>query len=171
MFAGRTVKMRLSDPDDMKYLYAAWRLGKLSGFGDLTVEGDTPDEFVDSIVSYLVQRAHVAYTLIAKPPGRETMPVGIVFGIVPFYGKQFMMVGNFTWFPWASKRNRLEATVHFLNQMRQEWAILGLADVDVPFFEHVCRYGVLRRVGTLFDVDKEGPTPVFQTRKPYRRDQ
>lgn len=163
--------MRLTDPDDMKYLYASWRLGKLSGFGDLVIDGDTPEAFTDSMVSYLVQRAQVAYTMIARPPGRDVMPVGMVFGVVPIYGKQLMLIGNFTWFPWASRRNRLEATVHLLNQMRQEWVLVGLADNDVPFFEHVCRYGVARRVGTLFDIEKDKPTPVFQTRKPYRREQ
>ena len=149
----------------MKYLYAAARLG---GTPLQTIAADDPEKFAKEFADHVAVRYHRAYTMVATPPKRDHMPVGMVFTILPFYGKNVMWVGDFIWFPWASPRNRLEATVHFLNQMRREHAILGFAEPEsIEFFEHVCRYGVLRRAGTVFDMLQEGPMGVFQTRKPY----
>lgn len=160
--------MRPVDVDDIKYLFAAWRMGKLD-FEGFSPEGMTADAFVEAFGAYIAERYQVAYALVARAPGKDVMPVGVVFGIIPLHGKKVVWCGDFTWFPWASKRNKLECAVHFLNQMRKEWLVLGFSDMGaVPFFEHVCRYGVLRRVGTVFDMLIEGPTAVFQTRKPYK---
>lgn len=149
----------------MKYLYAAWRLGSKPLD---QIEADSPEDFTEKFTDHAAKRYHVAYTMIASPPGRDPMPVGVVFGIKPFHGKSVMWIGDFLWFSWASKRNKLEATVHLLNQMRKETAVIGFAEPDaIDFFEHVCRYGVLRRAGTVFDFLVEGPMAVFQTRKPY----
>lgn len=157
--------MRLMDADDIKYLYAAWKLGVTPL---QAIVADTPEEFERQFTDHVVVRFHVAYTMIACPPNKEAMPVGVVFGIRPFYGERVMWIGDFIWFSWASKRNKLEAAVHFLNQMRKDTTILGFAEPSaIPFFEHICRYGVLRRAGTVFDMIGEGPRGVYQTRKPY----
>lgn len=153
----------------MKFLYAAWRLGNL-GFEDFEFEGDDPDKFAEALSIYLMDRFQAFFTMFAKPPGRDVMPVGMVFGTIPFPNKQVMWCGDFTWFPWASSRNKLESAVNFLNRMRHEWLVIGFADDEViNFFEHVCRYGVMRRVGKVFDMFEGGPGGVFQTRKPYPR--
>lgn len=157
--------MRLTDNDDVKYLYAAWKLG---GTPLQTITADSPEAFEEKFTEHAALRYNVAYTLIAAPPGRTPMPVGVVFGISPFYGEKVLWVGDFIWFSWASKRNKLEAAVHFLNQMRKEVTILGFAEpIAIPFFEHICRYGVLRRAGTVFDMIGEGPRGIYQTRKPF----
>jgi hypothetical protein len=157
--------MRLTDADDMKYLYAAWRLGS-TPLNE--IKADTSEEFVAAFTNHVAQRYHEAYTMVASPPGRGPMPVGVVFGIKPFYGKPVIWIGDFLWFSWASKRNKLEASVHFLNQMRKEHTLIGFAEPEsIDFFEHICRYGVARRAGTVFDFLSEGPMAVFQTRKPY----
>lgn len=156
--------MRPTDADDLKYLYAAWRLGN-KPLDEIKCEND---EFEQAFADHVAARYHLAYTLIASPPDRSPMPVGVVFGIRPFYGKNIMWIGDFLWFSWASKRNKLEAAVHFLNQMRKENTLIGFAEPDaIDFFEHICRYGVARRAGTVFDFLREGPMAVFQTRKPY----
>lgn len=158
--------MRLTDPDDMKYLYAAWRLGARPLDAISCV--NTPEAFTEAFAEHASVRYQVAYTLVATPPNRDTMPVGVVFGIKPFYGAAVLWVGDFIWFPWASQRNKLETAVHFMNQMRKDTTVLGFAEPSaIPFFEHICRYGVGRRAGTLFDVFDEGPRAVYQTRKPY----
>lgn len=159
--------MRPTDADDMKYLYAAWRLG---GEGPLSViEADnTPEAFTAAFADHASSRFQTAYTMLATPPNKPNMPVGVVFGIMPFYQQPIMWFGDFLWFPWASKRNKLEASVHFLNQMRKSYAMIGFCEQDaIRFFEHICRYGVLRRAGTVFDMFEDGPRGVFQTRKPY----
>jgi len=158
--------MRPTDADDMKYLYAAWRLG--SPVLQAIKTENTPEAFTEAFGEHIALRFQRAYTLIATPPGKDTMPVGVVFGIVPFYQKQVMWLGDFIWFPWASPRNKLETTVHFLNQMRKQYTIIGFCEPEaINFFEHICRYGVLRRAGTVFDFFEEGPRGIFQTRKPH----
>lgn len=158
--------MRLTDPDDMKYLYAAWRKGA-KPLDVIQAEND-PTKFLEAFTEHATPRYDVGYTLVAKPPGKEVMPVGLVFAIKPFFQQPVLWIGDFIWFPWASPRNKLETSVHFLNQMRKEWTVIGFAEPDViPFFEHICRYGVSRRAGTLFDLFEEGPRGVFQTRKPF----
>lgn len=158
--------MRPSDPDDLKYLYAAWRKGA-KPLDVITVEND-PDKFIEAFIAHSEKRYDILYTLIGSPPGRSAMPVGMVFGIRPFFERNILWIGDFLWFPWASPRNKLETAVHFLNQMRKEWTVVGFAEPQViPFFEHICRYGVSRRAGTLFDLFEEGPRGVYQTRKPY----
>ena len=157
--------MRLTDADDMKYLYAAWKLGKTP----LTaIEANTPEEFAAQFTDHVAERYHVAYTLMAAPPNKDVMPVGVVFGIKPFHGEPVMWLGDFIWFPWASIRNKLEAAVHFMNQIRKELTIVGFCEPEaINFFEHICRYGVLRRAGTVFDMIGEGPRAIYQTRKPF----
>jgi hypothetical protein len=158
--------MRLTDADDVKYIYAAWRLGAKPL--DAIKCDNNPDTFTTAFADHVAQRYHVAYTLVATPPGKDTMPVGVVFGVKPFHGEPVLWIGDFLWFPWASKRNMLEAAVHFMNQMRKEQTLIGFAEPEViPFFEHICRYGVTRRAGTFFDIFTEGPRAIFQTRKPY----
>lgn len=158
--------MRLTDADDMKYLYAAWRLG--NGVLSVIATDNNPEAFTEAFTEHVSVRFQTAYTLIAAPPGKDAMPVGVVFGIKPFYGHAVLWVGDFIWFPWASKRNKLEAAVHFLNQMRKTNTVIGFAETSaIDFFEHICRYGVARRAGTMFDMFEEGARGIYQTRKPY----
>lgn len=157
--------MRLSVPGDVRYIYAAWKLG---GTPLNAIEADGPDSFADAFAEHVSARYDVAYTMIADPPGKSAMPVGVVFGIAPFYGQNVMWIGDFLWFPWASPRNKIESAVHFFNQLRKECTVIGFAEPEViDFFEHICRYGVMRRAGTVFDMFREGAMAVFQTRKPY----
>lgn len=158
--------MRPTDADDMKYLYAAWRLGA-KPLDTITAE-NTPEAFSEAFGAHIAQRFQLAFTMLATPPSRDTMPVGVVFGILPFYGQNVMWMGDFLWFPWASKRNKLEAAVHLFNQMRKRYTCIGFCEpVAIPFFEHICRYGVMRRAGTMFDMFEEGPRGIYQTRKPF----
>lgn len=169
LFRGRSVSARVSDADDMKYAYAAWKLGGIA-LPHFTSSGPTPEEFSASFGAYITNAYQACFTMLARPPGRDSViPVGIIFGVMPSKGNKIIWIGDFVWFPWASKRNRLETTVHFLNQIRGDQTVLGFATADeIPFFEHVCKYGVSRRVGTVFDMLDAGPAALFQTRKPYQ---
>lgn len=151
----------------MKYAYAAWRKDGFSFAPDFEASS-SPEGFTEAFAEYAGEHFQMCHTLLAQPPGRDLMPVGMVFSIVPFFGSKVYIATTIHWFPWASPRNKLEATVHFLNQVRKDAVAIGLVGMaDVPFLEHVCRYGVSRRVGNIFDMITEGPTAVFQTRKPY----
>jgi len=153
------------DADDMKYVYAAWKLGETPLDA---IIAESPEEFTAQFGEHIALRYGHAFTMLAAPPGRDFMPVGVVFGITPFFGKPVMWLGDFIWFPWASKRNKIETGVHLFNQMRKEVTVFGFAEPEsISYFEHICRYGVMRRAGTVFDMTQDGPMAIFQTRKPY----
>jgi hypothetical protein len=77
-----------------------------------------------------------------------------------------LLMGNLTWFPWASRRNVYESTVNIVNELRKEAVLLFHVEMhDKEFAVQMCRHGIMRRVGTLMDVDK-GPLAVFQSRSP-----
>jgi len=154
----------------MKYLYASWRMGcpVLDKVPRLNIASG-PTVFDPILREHISERYSGSYTMLAKPPDKEFMPVGVAFVITPFFGKPVAWAGDFIWFPWASNRNILESTVNFYNQLRREWTVFGFAtEEERPFFEHVCRYGVLRRAGKVFDMMDSGVATMFQTRKPKR---
>lgn len=70
------------------------------------------------------------------------------------------------WLPWATRRNVLESTVRFLANMRKEFLVLVFAgDETKKFYEHVSRYGVLKRVGKITGYYSNGNDAIlFQTK-------
>lgn len=90
------------------------------------------------------------------------MPVGIVFGLG--YG-QMIMIGDTQWFPWASTRNRVESFAQLLNTMRNHYHIVGYTKKsEMEFMNHMCRHGILRRVGTLHSLNGKEQA-FYETRK------
>lgn len=62
------------------------------------------------------------------------------------------------WFPEATARNKLELGLKLFMELKKNHTVLvpartprGEKSADVRYFEHLCNYGVLRRVGTLRD--------------------
>ena len=92
------------------------------------------------------------------------MPVGVILGELR---PKMLMIGDILWFPWASPRNRLESVLAFVNSQRDEitivvWSRFGLR----KSWEHVCKYAVMRRIGTIMDVSQDGdPMALYQSRK------
>ncbi len=53
------------------------------------------------------------------------------------------------WFPWATTRNKIECSLRFLLEMKERFNLIVVSlPQDVDFFMHLCRYGVIRRIGT-----------------------
>lgn len=83
------------------------------------------------------------------PKGR--MPVGMVFGIDCGL---YITVGDTRWFSWASKRNRVEGIVRFVNVMRKTARLVWHAENENrDFSDLIMRHGIARRVGTLHDLE------------------
>jgi len=52
------------------------------------------------------------------------------------------------WFAWASPRNRIEATVKFLVELKRVLPFrFHVTESDAEFFFHIGKYGILRCVG------------------------
>lgn len=145
------------ESDDRKYAWAAYKLG---AFG--------PDRSSDSqafnkqLDDYL--RLHdVAYIVLAKTD-KGKIPVGMIVG--KYMGPLLYLVDT-TWFPWASSRNKLESIAKLLNELRRQYIVMFFCGIkDKDFYVNIARRGVIRRVGTIYDLLIEGPSPLFQTRKP-----
>lgn len=54
------------------------------------------------------------------------------------------------WFPEATGRNKIEATLKFIVDLKADHLVIVIAKpADWRFFDHLCKYGALRRVGTI----------------------
>jgi hypothetical protein len=135
--------------DDVKYLYASH---KMEGF-------DTePLEFQEAMLDFIYESFDDAWVLEAKSK-KGNVPVGVVFSIM---SGPVQILGEMTWFTWASKRNKVEAAAHFLNIKRQDATFLMYCDdKDKDFYIHLARHGLIRRIGKIEDPNLS----LFQTRR------
>jgi len=91
------------------------------------------------------------------------MPVGLFSG--KFNGPM-LFIGNAVWFKWSSDRNKLEAAIHALNELRKDYIVILHNHMDdKAFYEVIAKHGVTRRVGSVYDVYDDSPAQVWQTRK------
>lgn len=153
----------------MRYAWAAYKGGGLKDmsapFNEL---GMSADQFKAAFEEIVTARYHGAWTLFAETP-KGFIPVGFVFA---FYShtehamSPFMIVGDLVWCPWATPRNKIEAAVGFFNRIRKEIPMMDYAygEVNKKFFEMLARHGIVRRVGTTYNVVKGEPVAIFETR-------
>ncbi len=144
------------EEEDLKYLWAAYRMGS---FGK--VENISLDEF-RLRTGDLLNNFDLTYTVVGETP-KGKIPVGIISG--KFIGPMFFIESAF-WFKWASPRNKLETILHLLNRLRREYVVMVQCSFEEKrFFLNIAKHGVIRRVGTVYDVYDDGPAGLFQTRK------
>jgi hypothetical protein len=131
----------------------------MGSFGE--VEDITQDEFRRRTGDYL-NLTDTTYTLIGQT-NKGKIPVGMFSG--KFNGPM-LFIGSAIWFKWASSRNKIETAVHALNELRKEYIVLLHSNMkDKEFYVNIAKHGVIRRVGTVYDVYDDGPAALFQTRK------
>ncbi len=165
----RQVSFRPIEHEDLRYVWAAYKKGALASMGEKFAGGEMDrDAFVDAIEAEIQVNYHGAWTLFADAPRRGVMPVGLVLG---FYSHPnpafapFMIVGDMVWFPWASPRNRIESAVGFFRAIHAQVPMVEYARAQHRrFFEMIAKHGVMRRVGTSFNVYPGEATAVFETR-------
>lgn len=110
----------------------------------------TVHEFRYRFPKFVLEGWHGAWTLLSPEP------VGVMFGVY-FRDRLFLDV---EWFPWASKRARLESAVHFVNETRKEITMLEFGR-DVKFLEYLAKLGLARRVGTSYGPEQA----IFESRR------
>lgn len=164
----RRLDARPLEKDDLKYIWAAYKKGALSSMGETFKSGDMESQdFTAAFMAEIETNYHGAWTLFAETP-KGFLPVGIVLGFWSHPNpalSPFMIVGDMIWFPWASKRNRIEAGVFFFNRIRNEIPMVEYANESAkPFFEMMAKHGIVRRIGTSFNVYPGETTAVFETR-------
>lgn len=155
------------ETDDIKYIWAAYKKGELSAIG-LAKEDMTPDEFRQTVERGIVENCHAAWTLIAET-GKGFIPVGIVLAAwAP--NASYLIVTGMAWLPWASKRNKVEAMVGFLNGVRKEFPLMFYALFEhLRMYEVCAKHGVVRRVGTSLNAIPGKQCAVFETISPKKR--
>ncbi len=158
----RSASYRPIEDADVKYAWAAYKKGALSPMGDAFTKEMNADEFKQLFEAFVIQNHHAAWTLIA-PTSKGNIPVGIVLAAwAP--NAPYMLVNGCIWFPWASKRNILEAMVCFLAGVRKEHPLTFYALPEHKRTYEVCAmHGVVRRVGTSFLAVPGKQCAVFET--------
>lgn len=136
----RGVENRPFEEDDMKWLWAAYKLGALENFP----KNKTIEEFKGVVFGQL-DFVHVVDIVVAKTE-RGSIPVGVITADIDSLG----LWPATDWFPWASPRNKIEGVIAYINTARRSHLVLFLGDIGgKAFLTHVCKYGIMRRVGTL----------------------
>ena len=98
----------------------------------------------------LIRAGGDAYVLMA-PTKRGVIPVGVALVVKGAVKSGHNQGEPFAyWFPEASPRNRLECTLKGLIDLKKDLVVRIHAPRPVwRFLDHLCKYGVIRRVGTV----------------------
>ena len=153
----RSVSYRPIEDDDLKYIWAAYRKGALAPMGIESTDLDAA-AFKQAFEQHVLENFQAAWVLIAHKP------IGVVFANWAPHAP-YMIVSGMCWFPWASKRNILEAIVNFLNGVRKQFMLVFYALPEHKRTYEVCAmHGVVRRVGTSYAAIPGHAAAVFETR-------
>lgn len=151
-------------------LFKAYEAGHLSSLGgSFEKDGLSEADFGEAVESEIEGNYDAIWALLAKTRGRM-VPVGFVFGFwahpkIP----PFMHVGDMIWMPWATRRNIVEASVHFFNRIRREIKLIEYARIkDKKFFQMLCDHGIMRHVGVSHVIYENEPAHIFETKAPEK---
>lgn len=147
---------------DISYAWAAYRAGDT--FRDVFPAELTAPEFKQAFGELVNGRYDAAWVLFAET-SKGFLPVGLALGFWPHrVARPFMVLDAMVWFPWASPRNRIEATTKFVNEVRHEVPLLAFArERDKRYLEMLARHGVARRIGTSMNVFAGETASVWET--------
>ena len=136
----------------MKWLWAAYRRGVFKDTARFP-EGLDTFQFQNTVLQFLAdlfERHGEAWVAIGKTE-RGEIPIGFAVGTP---GEHRHLETHIFWFPEASPRNKLECALKWLVDMKTDWRIdIWAREGSWKFFDHLCKYGVLRPVGKYKDFD------------------
>jgi hypothetical protein len=100
------------------------------------------------LVDWLLNSGLEVITLFAQTAQHGEIPVGLAF--IQYQGKTAWP--HAIWFPDASVRNKMEITAAFFIELKKNHEILITSErKNEPWFNHLCKYGLIRKVGKLHD--------------------
>jgi hypothetical protein len=134
--------------DHIRWLFAAYKTGSFPENGRFPPGLSAPEFQREAVVMLreLIQAGHDGVMLVDRD-GQHVGFVTVWRVVHPAQVPQFYP--HVIWFSWATARNKLECALNFLVEMKKE--ALGIVMTEPEnwrFFGHLCKYGVLRRVGT-----------------------
>lgn len=160
----RTLK-RASDvspieEEHIKYLWAAYKKGALSDIFDGT--DLNARDFKNSLEDIVLSNFDAAWIISCN---EDDLPCGLVLGNWHPLKDDVMFISMIAWFPWATKRNIVEGTIRFLDDVRKELSLIGYASMEHKnLYDVAARHGVVRRVGTTHNF-KEEPVAIYETKQ------
>ena len=160
----RRVEVRVMEPNDIKFLWAAYKKGGLAEMDPALSDGSMSADEFRTAFDVIAARYSEGWTIIAETPRNGVRPVGAVFGaLAPLVG--YVIVAGIAWFPWASRRNVVEGTIAFFNTARRHFPMIGYATGGHSrLYEVCCMHGIMRRIGTSHAVFPGQPAAVYETR-------
>lgn len=154
-------KITFKEPgaEDLRWLWAAYKMGD---FDDGIIEGIDQADFAETMTE-LLSRYTWGSIAMAKIPGKEEL---VPVGLFVVEGEGRIVMPHVRWFSWAKPRVRLAGAASFLIELKKD--VIGIVYAKMNekrFFEQLCRYGIIRRVGHIHNFFDENETAVlFQTR-------
>ena len=122
----------------------------------------TADEFkgeLSRILTDLVEKGGEGFIGLAKKDGRD---IPICLCLIEYQQKR--AYPQVWWFPEAAPRNKIELSVKFLIDLKAEFLVLIPAKQhEVAYFSHLCKYGILRKVGTIREYFPDSKAVLFQS--------
>ena len=145
--------------EDLKMMYQAYRLKMLPDKWD-PVEGMDALAYIDNLLTFIEDNFQYAWAV-----RDDEKTVGIFFGLG--WGANSALIGDTIWNAKASDRNKYEATALALNELRKSIVIILRAEFKhKKLFERLMNQKVIRRVGTLYDLDgPDSKQMEYQTRR------
>jgi hypothetical protein len=129
--------------EHLKYVWAAYRRGAFKAIPAFVDDLD-PTKFRElffALVGQVLRDGGEVWVAVS-PTGK--IPIGVIIGNL----KGIYMEPHAIWFPEATIRNKLEVLLRFLIDMKGAYKlIIWVTEPDWRFFDHLCKYGVLRTVG------------------------
>jgi hypothetical protein len=164
----RQFDFRPIEDEDVKYVWAAYQKGALASMGEqFAVPKMTAAEFKEAFETEVLTNYTLAWTLFANTL-KGYRPAGVVLGFHSHPNPKFSpfaIIGDIIWFPWTSARNRIECGAHFFRKVDMPLVEYAHGDKTKRYFETMARHGLMRRVGTTFNVFRGEPVAVFETRR------
>lgn len=155
--------MLYRDVDDAMWLHAAYEMKSFGGFIPDGYDQETFDDGAKQLFGGLAGAEGCAYILEGYHSQKEKcVPVGVV--VVRIFEEAIWP--HVHWFSWATPRNKIEASVIFLQEMKKDAPIMILAEENsVRFFSHMARYGLLSKSKKLHKFNGENRYLYYGKRK------
>ncbi len=140
--------------EHLPYLYIGYKAGMFETVKEDFPEGLERDDFDQLMGQYFgnaIAHNNTLITLKANAALKRGGDVNMVpIGLVYLSIFQSVAHPHVFWMPWARPRNKMEASVKFLADLKKEHPVMVVVgDETLNWFKHLSKYGVLRRVGNL----------------------